>query len=69
MIVLIALFYNFAGLDTDKEEAQNRGMALASPFLSEVLFQRLTYFGFLMSEHKACEAVVLDSNGSHLQHY
>jgi hypothetical protein len=64
---LIAHFYNFAGLD--KDGAQNRGMALASPFLSEVLFQRLKHFGLLMSEHKACEAVVLDSNGSHLQYY
>ena len=51
------------------EHTQNRGMALCSNFLSQLLFERLKEFGLLSLKHKPGEAVVLDSNGSHLQHF
>ena len=44
-------------------------MALASSYLSDILFERLVAFKLLGDKHEAGDAVVLDSNGSHLQHY
>jgi hypothetical protein len=51
------------------ENRQNRGMALCSKFLSQLLFQRLKEFGLVSNSHQPGDAVVLDSNGSHLQHF
>ena len=43
-------------------------MALTSAFLSDLLFERLHAFGLVGDSHEAGDAVVLDSNGSYLQH-
>ena len=51
------------------EKTQNRGMASCSKFLSSILFERLQEFDLLSTEHQCGDAVVLDSNGSYLQHF
>jgi hypothetical protein len=51
------------------EQTQNRGMASCSKYLSNILFDRLGEFDLLSTKHECGDAVVLDSNGSHLQHY
>jgi hypothetical protein len=51
------------------EKTQNRGMAACSKFLSSILFERLQEFDLLSTEHQCGDAVVLDSNGSYLQHF
>ncbi len=51
------------------EQTQNRGMASCSKYLSKILFDRLKEFDLLSTEHECGDAVVLDSNGSYLQHY
>ena len=51
------------------EQTQNRGMASCSKYLSKILFDRLEEFDLLSNEHECGDAVVLDSNGSYLQHY
>ena len=51
------------------EQTQNRGMAACSKFLSSILFERLQEFDLLSTENQCGDAVVLDSNGSYLQHF
>jgi ubiquitin C-terminal hydrolase len=51
------------------EKTQNWGMAACSKILSSILFERLQEFDLLSTEHQCGDAVVLDSNGSYLQHF
>jgi hypothetical protein len=44
-------------------------MAACSKFLSSILFERLQEFDLLSTEHQCGDAVVLDSNGSYMQHF